>query len=117
MHREGVKVLAGTDTYNSYCFPGFSLHDELELFVQAGMTPLEALQTATTNPASYLNLSSSLGTIDKGKLADLVLLDANPLENIGNTRKIAAVVANGRYLPKESLQGMLADVEARARGN
>lgn len=117
LHRAKVKILAGTDTYNSYCFPGFSLHDELELLVQAGLTPAEALQTATLNPAVYLNLSGSLGTIEKGKTADLVLLEANPIENIGNTRKIFAVVANGRYLPKEELQKMLADVEARASKN
>jgi imidazolonepropionase-like amidohydrolase len=115
MHRAGVKILAGTDTYNSYCYPGFSLHDELELFVKAGLTPLEALQTATLNPAQFLNLTRSLGTVEKGKIADLVLLDANPLVNIGNTRKIASVVVNGRYLPQESLQKMLADVEASAK--
>jgi imidazolonepropionase-like amidohydrolase len=117
MHRAGVKVLAGTDTPNAYCFPGFSVHDELELFVKTGFTPLEALQTATLNPARYLNLSGSFGTIEKGKTADLVLLDANPLENIGNTRKIAGVVVNGRYLQKETLQKMLTDVEAIASKN
>ena len=115
MHREGVRILAGTDTFNSYCFPGFSVHDELELFVQAGLTPIEALQTATLNPAKYLELTNSLGTIEKGKIADLILLDANPLDNVGNTRKIAAVVTDGRYLPRELLDKMLTDVEARAR--
>lgn len=117
MRRAGVKFLAGTDTYNAYCFPGFSLHDELELFVRAGFTPLEALQTATLNPAEYLGLSGSMGTVSEGKTADLILLEANPLESVGNTRKIAAVVAGGRYLPKETLQGMLAAVEARAGKN
>ena len=117
MHHAGVQMLAGTDTPNAYCFPGFSLHDELELFVKTGFTPLEALQTATLNPAKYLNLSSSFGTIEKGKVADMVLLDANPLENISNTRKIAGVVVNGRYLPRETLQKMLADVEAIANKN
>ena len=117
MHRAGVKILAGTDTFNAYCFPGFSVHDELELFVEAGMTPLKALQTATLNPAQYLNLSRSLGTVEKGKLADMVLLDANPLQKIGNTRKIAGVVVNGKYLPRESLQKMLNDVEAIANKN
>ena len=117
MHRAGVRILAGTDTFNAYVFPGFSLHDELELLVEAGMTPLEALQTATLNPARYLNRSQSLGTVEKGKLADLVLLDANPLEKIGNTRRIAGVVVNGRYLKRESLQKMLADVEAIANKN
>jgi imidazolonepropionase-like amidohydrolase len=114
IHRAGVKILAGTDTLNSYCFPGFSLHDELALLVTAGLSPLQALQAATLNPARYLGLSNLLGTIEKGKIADLVLLEANPLENIGNTKKIAAVVVNGRYLPKESLQKMLADVEVAA---
>jgi imidazolonepropionase-like amidohydrolase len=114
MHRAGVPILAGTDLGNPFIFPGFSLHDELELFVQAGLTPMEALQTATLNPAKYLGLSGSLGTIEKGKIADLVLLEANPLESITNTQKVAAVVTNGRYLPKESLQKMVADVEAKA---
>lgn len=112
MHRAGVPLLAGTDLGNPFIFAGFSLHDELELFVQAGLTPLEVLKTATVNPAKYLGMSDSLGTIEKGKIADLVVLEANPLESISNTQKIAAVVANGRYLPKETLMKMLADVEA-----
>ena len=74
--------------------PGFSLHDELNLFVQAGMTPLKALRTATINSAQYLNTQDELGTIEKGKLADMVVLAANPLENIGNAQKISAVVVN-----------------------
>lgn len=85
------------------------------MLVKAGLTPLEALQTATLNPARFLNPTSSLGTVEKGKIADLVLLEANPLTDIGNTRKIAGVVLNGKYLPPESLQKMLADVEAIAR--
>lgn len=117
MHRAGVKMLAGTDSFNAYCFPGFAVHDELELFVQAGMSPLEALQTATLNPARYLNLSQSFGTVEQGKIADLVLLDANPLETIGNTRKIAGVVVNGKYLPGEQLRTMLANVEVIANKN
>jgi imidazolonepropionase-like amidohydrolase len=114
MQKAGVGILAGTDDSNPYVFPGFSLHDELTLLVQAGLTPMEALQTATYNPAKFLGLSASLGTIEKGKLADLMLLDANPLESISNTRKIAAVIVNGRYLPRESLDKILADVEAAA---
>jgi imidazolonepropionase-like amidohydrolase len=115
MHRAGVPLLAGSDIGNPFVFPGFSLHDELELFVQAGLTPLEALQAATLNPARYLGLTGSLATIEEGKLADLVLLDANPLEDIGHTRRIAAVVTNGRYLPRDVLETMLADVEAGAK--
>ena len=110
MNRAGVKLMAGTDTPNPYCFPGFSLHDELGFMVQAGLTPLEALQTATINPAEFLGLSKSFGTVEEGKVADLVLLDANPLENIANTKRIAAVVSAGRLLDRKALDGLLAGV-------
>lgn len=115
MHRAGVPILAGTDNNNPFVVPGFALHDELELFVRAGMTPLQALETATLNPAKYFELTRTHGTIEKGKTADMVLLEANPLENIGNTRKIAAVLLNGRYLSKETLEKILSDVEAVAK--
>jgi len=112
MHKTGVKFLAGTDVTNPYCFPGFSLHDELALLVsEAKFSPLEALQCATLNPAIFLGMNKDLGTVDKGKIADLVLLDANPLENIKNTQKIAAVFTAGRYLPKSELEKMLKDSE------
>ncbi len=113
MHRAGVGILAGTDILNPYVLPGFSLHDELALLVQAGLTPMEALRAATVKPAELLKLSRSLGTVEKGKIADLVLLEANPLENIANTQRISAVVVNGRYLPKATLQNMLAAAEAQ----
>jgi imidazolonepropionase-like amidohydrolase len=113
LHRAGVGILAGADA-TGYPFPGFSLHDELALFVQAGLTPLEALRTATFNPAKYLGLLDSLGAIEPGKIADLALLDADPLEEISNTKRIHAVVVNGRYLPKERLQKMLSEIEAEA---
>ncbi len=116
MHRAGIPFLAGTDTPPGvYLFPGFSLHEELQRFVAAGFTPLEALQTATLNPAKFLGMDDRLGTIEKGKLADLVLLDANPLDDIRNTQKIAAVIVNGRYLSRHDLDKMLAGVEAAAR--
>jgi imidazolonepropionase-like amidohydrolase len=116
MHRAGVPILAGTDVGfgNVNTFAGFGLHDELEVLVKAGLTPYEALQTATVHPARYLNLSGSLGTIEQGKLADLVLLDANPLDQIGNTRRIAGVVLNGRFISRQEREKMLADVEAAA---
>jgi imidazolonepropionase-like amidohydrolase len=118
MHRAGIEFLAGTDTPPGvYVFPGFSLHEELQRFVAAGFTPMEALQTATLNPAKFLGMDDRLGTIEKGKLADLVLLDANPLEDIRNTQKIAAVVVNGRYLSRADLDEMLAGVEATSRRN
>lgn len=114
MHRAGVQFLAGTDTPVPGQVPGFSLHDELSLFVQVGFSPIEALQTATINPARFFGKEKEMGTIERGKLADLVLLDANPLDDIGNTRRIDAVVVNGRHLPKNALQEMLAEVEAAA---
>jgi imidazolonepropionase-like amidohydrolase len=76
---------------------------------------MEALQTATLNPAKFLGMDDRLGTIEKGKLADLVLLDANPLDDIRNTQKIAAVIANGRYFSRADLDKMLAGAEAAAR--
>jgi imidazolonepropionase-like amidohydrolase len=118
MHRAGVPFLAGTDTPPGvYIFPGFSLHEELQRFVAAGFTPLEALQTATLNPAKFLGMEDRLGTIEKGKLADLVLLDKNPLDDIRNTQRITAVIVNGRYLSRADLDKMLAGVEAVARTN
>lgn len=115
MRREQVNILAGTDAGGiRNVFPGFSLHDELALLVQAGLSPIEALQTATRNPAIFLGMSASFGTVERGKLADLVLLEANPLENIENTRRISAVIVNGRYIPKPELQTLLAHVEAAA---
>jgi len=114
MHRAGVRFMAGTDTAAGvHVFPGFSLHDELALFVQAGLTPLEALQTATRNPADFMGRVADIGSVDKGKMADMVLLDANPLDDIQNTRKIRAVVLGGRYFSRSDLDEMLADV-ARA---
>ncbi len=116
MHRAGVQFLAGTDTPPGvYIFPGSSLHEELQRFVAAGFTPMEALQTATLNPAKFFGIEDQLGTIEKGKLADLVLLEANPLDDIRNTQKIAAVIVNGRYLSRADLDKMLAGVEAAAR--
>lgn len=117
MHRAGVKMLAATDALVWYVFPGFSLHDELELFVKAGLTPMEALQTATRNPAIYLGLIDMVGTVEQGKKADLVLLEANPLENISNTKRINAVIVNGRLIPRVSLDKMLKDVEAAVNRN
>jgi imidazolonepropionase-like amidohydrolase len=115
MHRAGIPFLAGTDTPPGvYVFPGFSLHEELQRFVGAGFTPMEALQTATLNPAKFLGMEDRSGTIEKGKVADLVLLNANPLDDIRNTQKIEAVIVNGRYLPRAELDRMLAGVEKAA---
>ena len=103
----GVGILAGTDTPNPFVYPGFSLHDELELLVQAGLTPREALAAATTAPAEFLGATDSLGAVAEGNLADLVLLEGNPLEDIGNTRRISLVVANGRFINREGIAALL----------
>ncbi len=116
MFRAGVPFLAGTDTAAGvHVFPGFSLHEELGLFVQAGLTPLQALQTATLNPARFLGRLADMGSVTAGKLADLVLLDANPLDDIGNTRRIRGVVLAGRYFDRAALDKMLEDVAAAAK--
>ena len=107
MKRAGVRFMAGTDAPNPFVVPGRSLHDELVLLVQAGFTPLEALQCATRNPAEYFGKLDTLGTVEKGKIADLVLLDADPLEDIGNTRKIWAVILNGKILLRPELNQLL----------
>lgn len=104
MRQNGVRMLAGSDSLDPYVFPGDSLHLELELLVKAGLSPVEALRTATLNPAEFFSLQNESGTIAKGKRADLLLLDANPLENITNTRRLAAVIQNGRLMsPSEIL--------------
>ena len=114
-HRLGVRFLAGTDVSAAYTYPGFSLHDELALFVESGFTPLEALRTATVNPARFFGFSNSAGTIGVGKTADLVLLDANPLEDISNTRRISAVLVHGRLLERRELDGLLTKAQSAAK--
>lgn len=110
----GVPILAGSDVHNPYVYPGFSLHDELALLVESGLSPLEALRTATINPARFLGIIDSLGTISPGKIADLVMLDADPLVNIANTQRIRAVFLNGRFLDRDALDGLVAAAERAA---
>ncbi len=107
----GVKLLAGTDMPQAFVYPGFSLHEELELLVRSGLTPLEALRAATYNPAEFLGALDSLGTVTQGKVADLVLLDADPLTDIRNTRRISAVIANGRLFDRAARAQLLKRVE------
>jgi imidazolonepropionase-like amidohydrolase len=109
MHKAGVEILAGTDTsLTNPVIPGVGLHHELALLVESGLTPLEALATATKNPAQYFGVLNQLGTIEAGKVADLVLLDANPLADIHNTQKIRAVIMRGRYFNRADLDAQLA---------
>jgi imidazolonepropionase-like amidohydrolase len=110
VHREGVRILAGTD----YLLLGFALHDELGWLVKAGLTPAEALAAATRNAAEAAGLDGELGTIEPGKRADLVLLDGNPLDDIANTKRIAAVVAQGRLYDRAALDAILERVAQAA---
>ena len=112
MNAAGVPIMAGTDATAPTIFPGFSLHrDLLYLVEEAGLTPMQALQAATSKPAQFLGRSAEQGTITVGKRADLVLLDADPLQDIGNTEKIRAVVLNGKLLERPDLDALLAGVE------
>lgn len=105
LHTGNVPFLAGTDTPTGVnLIPGVSLHLELQRFVAAGFTPLEALQTATLNPAKFYNRLNDYGPIQTGRIADLVLLKANPLDAIGNTRLISGVIADGRYISPQALE-------------
>jgi len=106
MNKKGVKFLAGTDFVNPYCFPGFSLHDELSLMVKGGMSELDALRTATLNAAIFMNKENDFGTVEVGKLASLVLLNKNPLENIENTTSIETVILRGRVIDRTTLDKM-----------
>jgi Amidohydrolase family len=116
LHRAGVPFMAGTDSAPGvYIMPGFSLHDELSNFVEAGFTPMEALQTATSNPAKFLGMEARNGSVESGKIADLVLLSANPLDDIHNTEKITAVIANGQLFDRSTLDQILVKVESAAK--
>jgi imidazolonepropionase-like amidohydrolase len=107
MHQAGVAILPGTDAPLRNSPPGFGLHAELALFVRAGFTPFEALGSATLEPARYFGMLDSLGSVATGKVADLVLLSANPLADIGNTLRIDAVVANGRLFDAAARRALL----------
>ena len=99
LHRAGVRIVAGTDT----TVPGHSLHRELELYVKAGFTPMEAIRAATIVPAETMNLEREGGTIEPGKRADIILVDGDPLENITNLHKVSAVVARGQFYRSKAL--------------
>ncbi|MGH7469877.1 MAG: amidohydrolase family protein [Longimicrobiales bacterium] len=114
-YRAGVPIMVGTDAGDSFVFPGSSVHDELDELIAAGLTPAQAIKAATFSGAEYLGRTAELGSVQTGRFADLVLLDANPLADIKNTRRIHAVVLNGRYLDRTFLDQMLAGVEAAAQ--
>lgn len=106
----GIGIMAGTDAPIFLLTPGFSLHEELRLLVKAGLTPMQALSAATLKPAEYFNIENELGTIDNGKYADLLLLDANPMDDITNTQKINAVVKSGKFFSREALDKKLEEL-------
>jgi hypothetical protein len=114
MFRAGVPLLAGTDAMNPFCFPGFSLHDELALLVESGLTPLAALQAATLRPAEFLARTEELGLIAPGKRADLVLLSADPLADIHSTTQIQGVWFRGKYFDRPALDALLAAAKHRS---
>lgn len=116
MFQAGMRVMPGTDVAVLLIWPGYSLHDELRLLVeQVGLTPMEALISATRAPAEFFGMDGNLGTIQEGKIADMVLLDSNPLDDIKNARSIVAVVCGGKWISKSEIQEMLSQCAVRAQ--
>lgn len=113
LHDAGVKLMSGTDTLLPGLVPGFTLHRELEELVRVGLTPYEALRTSTTHPMEFLGELDEAGTVEIGKRANLVLLQANPLKDISNIRSIAGVMIQGRWYPRSYLDKGLDEI---ARG-
>jgi imidazolonepropionase-like amidohydrolase len=100
MYDNGVTILSGSDIPNFGLVPGASLHHELELLVEGGIPPLEVIKIATRNGAQALGMEKNVGTIEPGKQADMIILSDDPLENIGNTKKIEAVINNGHFIER-----------------
>ena len=107
MHKKGISFMAGTDTPIGFLIPGLSLHDEIKELHESGLTVLEAIQSATTNPAKYFNLENSLGRIKSGFVADLIILNKNPIEDISNTKSILAVIKEGNLMDRPYLDSLL----------
>jgi hypothetical protein len=114
MNATGVPIMAGTDAAAPNGFPGSALHEDLAYLVEAGLSPMQALQSATTKPAEFLHRDAEQGTVEIGKRADFVLLDANPLDDIHNTQRIRAVILSGKLLDRRDLDALLAEVEQYA---
>ena len=111
-HGAGVRLLAGTDAMNPSVVPGFSLHDELRELVAAGLTPFEALKTATANPAEFLKAGTEFGTVGEGRRADLILVDHNPLDDVSFVSRRVGVMIRGRWLPQSEIQKRLDEIAA-----
>lgn len=112
IHDTGIPIMAGTDTPIAFLTPGLSLHEELSVLVKTGLSPLEALKAATINPAKYFNMEEELGSIKENMWADLLILDANPLEDINNSKQIHAVIKQGKLFDKDALQAKLKELQA-----
>ena len=110
LHDAGCKLLIGTDAYQFFIVHGFSVHEELQHFVDAGLSPFEAIQAGTTNAAEYLGAAGEVGKVAVGYEADLLLLHGNPLEEISNTKRIAGVMHRGRWFYESELERMLKDI-------
>jgi len=108
LHKSEVELMAGTDCPIFFLTPGYTLHEELRMLVKAGLTPAEALKTATYNPAKYFDMENELGLVAEGMIADLLILNANPLEDISNTKKINAVFKQGNLFDRQALDNLLA---------
>jgi hypothetical protein len=113
LHDEGVGIILGSDAPQWWNVPGFAIHRELKTYVEAGLTPFEALRTGTVNVARFLEIGDSAGTVEEGNSADLILLAGNPLENIGNVEHIEGVFIRGEWLSKEVLQERLDQIAGR----
>jgi imidazolonepropionase-like amidohydrolase len=109
LHAKGARLLLGTDAYKRNVMPGFSLLEELRYFVKAGLSPYEAIKAGTGDAAKFLNQENEFGTVAVGRRADLILLSANPLDDVGNVTKRTGVMARGRWLSEEELQRRLRD--------
>jgi imidazolonepropionase-like amidohydrolase len=112
LHEAGAGILLGTDAAQAYHLPGFSIHEELAMLVEAGLSPYEALQAGTRNPADVLGVLDEFGTVDVGKRADLILLEGNPLADARNLQERSGVMLRGRWLSDDQLQEMLASLVA-----
>ena len=116
LHRGGAKIALGTDSPQIFSVPGFAMHREMALYVELGMTPYEVLEIATRRPAEYFHAADEFGTVAEGQRADLLLLTANPLDDIGNVARRAGVMLNGRWFSEEEIQARLGEM-ARFYGN
>ena len=113
LYEAGVKILLGTDSPQIFSVPGFSIHGEMKLYVEIGMTPYDVLVSGTRNVAEYFKATDDFGTVSKGKRADLILLRANPLEDVGNVGRREGVMVNGQWIPESEIQQRLADIATR----